>query len=241
MKKAIFALALILILSVMPAHEQGIQGHHEGYYEKESRLLAMLGYATLIIGFSVAYSVARAGKMSALEKKIAFGIISLSVILVTGYIIAFTITENLESATGGPVHWHADYEVWVCGERLALQKSNDLSGRIGTNLLHNHNDYRIHVEGTVREFGDVSLGNYFSVIGGQFSETNLSVILEDGTIVHRRNGDDCNGEPGKVQLYVNGEPNSEFGHYVLAPYSTVPPGDYIHIVFDSTEGVPIGG
>ncbi len=228
------AIFLLLAAGLVFAHsEEGAQsGGNEVFW---------LGVSTAIILAVVGFSVLSAEKMGAQAKKICYSIIVATIAISTLYVVGTTVKENLDSATGGPVHWHADYEVWACGERLALGESEGIEGREGESLLHNHNDYRIHVEGTVKELEDVSLGEYFHSIKGEFSSEQLKVVLKDGSVLEKSNGDLCSGRPGKVMLYVNGKPNYEFDDYVIAPYSQVPPGDYIRIVFDSKGGVPNGG
>ncbi len=201
----------------------------------------------LVVSFAivllvVAYSIVRQDAMGEKGKKAAFALIVASVIISTAYLAGTTVWENVSSVTGGPVHWHADFEVWACGEKLQLKESEGFEGKVGTNLFHHHNDLRIHVEGTVRDLQDVSLGNFFRSISGDLHDDHVAVILHDGTRLDKNNGDLCpDGRPGTLQLYVNGKREEHIDDYVIAPYSTVPPGDYLHVVFDSKEGVPNGG
>lgn len=231
MKKAIL---FFVILFASSAFAHGAEETAEQLPEP----VQFLYLAFFIVLAVVLLSIAKRNSMNELFKKASFSIIVASVVLSTLYLAGYTVYENITSATGGPVHWHADFEVWVCGEKLELQESSGLEGRVGTSLFHHHNDLRIHVEGTVRELEDVFLEKFFQSIGGDFHKDFISVILEDGTVLEKRNGDLCNGLPGKMQLYVNGIPNNEFGEYVISPFSNVPPGDFLHIVFDSKEGVP---
>ncbi|HLC79541.1 MAG TPA: hypothetical protein VJG83_03865 [archaeon] len=233
MKKALLLFAILIFAGIVLSHENGSLGH-----ENNSLFFLGVGFAITII--VVILSIIFLSKLSETHKHIAFIIIVLSISLSTLYLVGATVQKNLDSVTGGPVHWHADYEVWMCGEKLVLEQSKGIDGKIGTNLLHHHNDYRIHVEGTVMDLHDVSLGHYFEVIGGYFDSDRIAVVLEDGSILDKKNGDLCNGLPAKVQLYVNGQKNEKFEDHVLAPYSQIPPGDFIQIVFDSKEGAPNG-
>jgi len=251
MRKALLIATLLLLFLTASVVADGDDEEHDeekealavlnAVEESGQKLINYLLVAFAIILLAVGYSVVRIDSITETEKKIVFGIIALMTISATLLIIVTTVQENLDSVTGGPVHWHADYEIWVCGEKLELQESSGFEGRIGNTVLHHHNDNRVHVEGTVREFKDVSLGVYFLAIGGKFNESELSVVLVDGSEVNVKNGELCNREEAKIQLYVNGEENKEFGNFVLSPFSTIPPGDFIHIVFDSEEGVPNGG
>ena len=102
--------------------------------------------------------------------KYIFLAIVIPVIVVSGYIAIHTIGKNLVSDTKGPVHWHADYQIWVCGEQLDLIDPVFPSNKIGSPLFHEHNDDRIHIEGTVISYKDITLKKYFEVIGGKLAD-----------------------------------------------------------------------
>ena len=208
--------------------------------EADASMIFALQIALVIIFLVVIYSVFFIDKMGENQKKIAFALIAGTTILATLFIVFVTIQTNLESETGGPVHWHADFEVWICGEELNLKVPTGLDNKIGINLLHYHNDNRIHVEGIPNKIQDIKLRNFFRIIEGEFTNETIAILTEDKGLVTKTNGDLCNGQPGKLQFYVNGEPNKEFGEYTMAQYSTIPPGDFLHIVFDSKEGLPNG-
>lgn len=101
----------------------------------------------------------------------------------TAYMAGSTIYVNVNSDSGGPVHWHADMEIWACGNELELRDPYEfLSNKIGTSTLHEHNDRRIHLEGVVVDDSrDASLGKFFHVIDGALSADALVVPLnKDG-------------------------------------------------------------
>ena len=126
----------------------------------------------------------------------------------TLYMIIATIYLNTVSVSKGPVHWHADTEVWACGQEVELQDPTGfLSNKIGTATLHEHNDKRIHLEGVVVHPEDASLGKFFQVIGGELTNDSLIVPTNGGPIPYT-NGSMCNnGAEGQVQvfLYQTGE------------------------------------
>lgn len=95
------------------------------------------------------------------------------------YMAGSTIYVNVKSDSGGPVHWHADMEIWACGNELELRDPYEfLSNKIGTATLHEHNDRRIHLEGVVVDDSrDASLGKFFHVIGGALTADALVVPL----------------------------------------------------------------
>lgn len=116
-----------------------------------------------------------------------------TVVSVTAILIGATIYLNVTSASGGPVHWHADTEIWACGQELELRDpTGALSNKIGTSTLHEHNDKRIHLEGVVVNSSDASLGKYFHVLGGVLTENALKIPLnspEDGPYFDDRDED----------------------------------------------------
>ncbi len=108
------------------------------------------------------------------------------------------------SVTDGPVHWHADLQVFVCGERQDLSHLGSQNSHHGTPLLHTHGDNQIHVEGEVRSWDTLTLGNYFDTIGVELSNTSL---------MDKTEGDTCQGEPGSISVSVNGENVSDYQDY----------------------------
>ena len=81
-------------------------------------------------------------------KPVLFSLIVIVTLGTTFTISGGTIYLNLNSATGGPVHWHTDFEIWACNNELELRDPHGaLSNKIGTPTLHEHNDKRIHLEG----------------------------------------------------------------------------------------------
>ena len=119
-----------------------------------------------------------------------------------------------------------------------------LSNRIGTPVFHEHADSRMHVEGVVVDTAEVDLHNFFEVIGGSLTNDYLSV-LTDERIIEISNGNLCNGNSGKLQVFLYKIKNPEdtknwefeqqklnnFEDYILSPYSRIPPGDCIIIEF----------
>jgi hypothetical protein len=165
--------------------------------------------------------------------------ISIPIVIATVYSTSTTISLNLQSETKGPVHWHADFEIWVCGRQLELQEPTGLSNRLGTELLHEHGDLRIHAEGVLLQRENAALGRFFHVIGGLLSRNTLGVPTKEGLVVVN-NGQQCaDGRPGIAQVFRwqprNGrivqQKLADFSQYVMSPENNVPPGDCIIIEF----------
>lgn len=168
------------------------------------------------------------------HKKFLFFLIAIPVVISTFYLAGHTIYKNITSATKGPVHWHADYELWICGEQKELRDPEGFENKVGTSVLHEHNDNRIHIEGVVEELGDVSLGAYFSSIGGLLTHHELRFPSENG-FAEVKDGVPCPGDvQGIFKVYVNGKLTEEPERYVPSPEINVPPGDCI--IFDFSSG-----
>ncbi|MBI4044273.1 MAG: hypothetical protein HY392_01025 [Candidatus Diapherotrites archaeon] len=205
-------------------------------------------YVFLLVLVLSVLSIFFQGKMGEKTKKIVFVIVAVTVFLTTIYAAGSTVYLNVVSESGGPIHWHADFEIWVCGEKAGkLEGPEGLSNRVGTPVFHHHDDQRIHVEGIVVKKEDIELGKFFDSIGGEFHADHLKVKLESGDTLEYSNGDECpDGKAGKWRMYLknfdtgNFEENLELNKYVLKPFFNVPPGDYLVLTFDSKEGVPLG-
>ena len=97
----------------------------------------------------------------------------------TLFMAGSTVYLNTIADSGGPVHWHADYEVWACDNQLDVRDPQGrLSNKTGSSALHEHEDGRIHLEGVVIDAQtDPTLGRFFNIIGGNVSSTELTVPL----------------------------------------------------------------
>lgn len=224
-------LAFIISVSVVSAH-----GVEENPLTNLPDPVTILYYTLWISGLAVISSLVF--KMNRTEKKVVFLLIAAPVAISTLYLSGHTVYLNLISESRGPVHWHADYEVWVCDKKLDLMDPTGFENRVGSPVLHEHNDNRIHAEGVLVKISDASLEEYFEVISGELHEDELSYPTNSGTI-SVKNGDLCSGKPGKLQAFVyktlgkryQQEKLADFPQYVLSPYSQVPPGDCIIIEF----------
>lgn len=203
---------------------------------------------TSIIGIIVAGAVALLFVLLAIFlrpenntlKKILFVGIAVPIVLATLYLAGSTVYLNLSSATGGPVHWHADFEIWACGQKIDIVDPTGLSNRVGTPTFHEHGDNRIHVEGVVKNLEEASLGNFFRFIGGEINQNHLEVPTNEKRL-HFDNGDQCGeNQAGVVQAFVYQTKDDKFAQekladpdsYIISPYGNVPPGDCVIVEFD---------
>ena len=226
----LFSIVMMLFLS------SGLAAANTSSHYEPPAPMNFIWTAVIIVAATCLFIVVPFGKRFAQRyKQFFFLLIAIPVVLSSFYLGVHTIYENSVSVTKGPVHWHADYEVWVCGEEIDLIDPKGLNNKIGTPVLHEHNDHRIHVEGTVLRYEDVHLGTYFDVIGGKLTSTELMYQTNE-ELVHVANGDVCpDGSVGTLGVFVNGERISDPGAYLLAPEIFVPNGDCIIIDFSADD------
>ena len=120
-------------------------------------------------------------------------------------------------------HWHATYEVFICGERQP-SFPQWLGG------VHTHSDGVIHIHPLVpsEEGAGARLVKWFQYGGGKLTLTQMRMPDSRETF---KNGDRCpDGSEGVLQLYVNGERMDDWSHYVPQD------GDRIRIAFGPEEG-----
>lgn len=144
-----------------------------------------------------------------------FMIILVTTIGTTLTISGGTVYLNVRSATGGPVHWHADFEIWACDNEINLRDPRGLlSNKIGSPTLHEHNDKRIHLEGVpVTLPQDASLGKFMQTVGGELSQSNMIVPLNDDRLFENGDGEDGDGQaapnPVPMQSFIHTTPDGQ--------------------------------
>ncbi len=238
MKKRLLFL-LILVLLLVATHYVFSHEGKEDFELDHSEMypitqLEAVGYGSLIFVILIVIMLSFHKKMNEITKKIVYFLVAIVASLVTIYLILTTLHLNIISETKGPVHWHADFEIWVCDKEINLAEPKGLSNKQGVDLMHAHNDNRIHVEGVLLDTKSASLGAFFYVIGGSISDDGLKVPTDDGLVlVHE--GDFCNEQPAKLYVFVNGKLIENPSAYVISPYEKVPPGDTIKLVFTEKQ------
>ncbi|MBI2020868.1 hypothetical protein HYS94_05675 [Candidatus Daviesbacteria bacterium] len=182
-------------------------------------------------------------------KYLFFGLMALIILGNTIYLSFSTIYLNQQSTTGGPVHWHADFEIYNCGKKVEIENPEGFSNKVGTEVVHEHNDDRIHIEGVILEKHDASIGHFIEALGGDLHEGHLSIPAEEG-LLEMEDGQMCNGQVGALQVFVyrtavaeqtKGDSfyqqklTDEPQDYIISPFGQVPPGDCIIIEFDKEK------
>ena len=216
-----------IILLAMPAfgHGEEIQDSQESNLPDPVFIIEIVGIFLIVLTLVL---VSCGACFSQTHKVLLFLAVAIPVALSSIYLASYTVYENIASETGGPVHWHADYQVWVCDQRLDLHDPRGMSNKIGTSGIHEHNDDRIHIEGTLRDISEASLGNYFKIIGVKLDHGYLRYPTNEG-IIEVTDGELCNEKQGKLNVYVNGKKEVHFEDYVIYPSALIPPGDCIII------------
>ncbi len=227
---SLFFILLFLSINIVFSH----QGE-EDEFALDSQLyplsqLAVFGYGTVAFGILILVILLFHKVMNELIKKAVYTLLVVLVSVVTLYLIMTTLHLNTISLTKGPVHWHADFEIWVCDNEIKLPEPKGLSNKQGVELIHAHNDNRIHVEGALLDKKQASLGAFFHAVQGSISSDGLKVPTDEG-LVSVHDGDLCSGKPAKLYVFVNGKLIENSSAYVIAPYEKVPPGDKIKFVF----------
>jgi hypothetical protein len=143
-----------------------------------------------------------------------------------------------ETSTASPRigdHWHAAYEIIICGTRQPPLPS--FPGGV-----HTHGDGYIHLhpQFASEEGRGASLVRFFEYAGralGSGGVLTRDTLQVPGDPRVFRNGDICQegpdqGQPGVVQVFVNGERRLDFEDYVPRD------GDRVQIVFGPERAAP---
>lgn len=233
-KMSLIFLSVILFTLFLPiafsheGEEDEFMLDHSGLYPLTQ--LQAVGYGLLIFSFLIVIILLSHKRINDFTKKTLYSLVVVVAGLVTIYLIATTLHLNIISVTKGPVHWHADFEIWVCDKEIKLAEPKGLSNKQGFELMHSHDDNRIHVEGVILDNKQASLGAFFYAVGGSLSDDGLKVPTDNGLIsVH--DGDKCNDKPAKLYVFVNGNIIENPSSHVIAPYEKAPPGDRTKFVF----------
>lgn len=196
-----------------------------------------------LVLFFVIISIINSANPSEFFKGSMFVSIVVISLAVTFYLAGSTIYLNKNSYTGGPVHWHADFRIFNCGAEVFLKEPGGLSNRLGTPILHSHNDNRIHIEGVVAKKEDIALHKFFEAIGGELSFGDFVLPTNKGE-TWLVNGNTCSdGRPARLQVFVyktegkiiRQEKLNNYPEYVMSGQTQIPPGDCIIFEFSPDQ------
>ncbi len=184
-----------------------------------SLTVTVVGSILVVVLLLLAIIIEKRKSKPAKRLKLPLFVAIVVVVLGTTLTIAgSTVYLNIASATGGPVHWHADFEIWACNNEINLRDPHGfLSNKIGTPTLHEHNDKRIHVEGVPITLPyDFSLGKFMTVVGGGISKNSLTVPLNDDNYFETAQDGDGNPAPNPelVTQFVHTEAEGKTANFV---------------------------
>lgn len=231
------------IFTLLASTSQDLEG------QISSLSLRSVGFATVSLVLLLLLAAYIRDRKPGLKKYI-FGLIVFDVVLATMVLLVSTVYLNVSSYVGGPVHWHADIEIYACGQKQEIRDPTGfLSNKIGTATYHEHNDDRIHLEGVPLTEADASLSKFFEVIGGEITNESIAIPLNDDQQAEFGNGDSCQGQDAELQVFVYRMIKDDDGtvtdkyhqikipadEYVLEPHGVVPPGDCIFVEFDTPK------
>lgn len=215
---------------------------------RENAYNVVLASAAILIVL-VVYSIKTKPRKEKI-KKILFWSIVFFAVGSNLYLAGATLYTNHVSPTGGPVHWHTDFELWNCGEYLDLVDPTGWDNRVGTWEVHEHNDNRMHIEGTILEMNQASFHHFFEVIGGTVDASGMTFPTIHGDTKMPISGM-CNGKQAELQvfrLYITNPESAKNWTYdqekleypeglekIMAPYANVPPGDCLIIEYDTPK------
>ena len=134
---SIISSTISLLLSASPVFANG-EGSHEEVQEvvthsledslRTTSIKVVVVSAIIILGFVVLTMLLK--HFGETVKKILFAGIVIPALLATIYMVGSTLYLNFTSSSGGPVHWHADIEVWDCGNQLDFTDPQGFSNKI---------------------------------------------------------------------------------------------------------------
>ncbi|MFB6295067.1 MAG: hypothetical protein ABEI97_04870 [Candidatus Nanohaloarchaea archaeon] len=153
---------------------------------------AVMKVGTFALLVAVAAALVFKDRVSDRGQRVLMSAILLIVLVTTVYAAGAWLHAMATSWSGGEVHYHADYEVVVQDDAAEYHQLDlidpdefcqrtrhestymcKLNDRVGTTEYHEHNDRRIHLEGTFKQREDATLAAFFDTFGGELSNTRL--------------------------------------------------------------------
>lgn len=232
---------------------------------------------TAVILIATAVSLWKEDELADRGKGLMMRIFLIAVLVPTVFTAGAFLHERQTSWTGGEVHYHADMEVVVDGEQIGLispekycqtltRESSymcSVNDRVGTTKYHDHNDDRIHLEGTFKTKRDASLAAFFEAFQGELTGSTMRFPTNDGWVnVSEQDGKtlkiivmrgvggsrgwcvlgaDVSDKDRCIDAYSNDRVTGP-SEYVISPYTRDPtPGaveeavlDKIWVIYDQT-------
>ena len=121
--------------------------------------------------------------------------------IIVWFVISRSSTSESDVISRNGIHWHTDLSIKISDQYQNIPANIGLG--VTERYVHTHDsDGVIHMEfpSLVKE-NDIRLGKFFEIWGKEF---NKDCIF-----------DRCAGSEGKLEIFVNGEPNYEFENYIM--------------------------
>lgn len=138
------------------------------------------------------------------KKKLQYagiGVVALLLITGAGYAVYQNTDFGSAPATnesigvGQTIHWHADYQITVCGQDRIIQG--------GPIQAHTHGTSTLHMEGFRDRQEQATLDWIIDALGGELEENSVLSTTQ------------CNGEPANLTVTVNGEQLENHLDYIV--------------------------
>ncbi len=116
-------------------------------------------------------------------------------------------TAEVSGPISGQDHWHAAYQVYVCGQRQP-----DFA--IWQGGIHTHDDGIIHIHPVLpsEEGEGARLVKWFEYGGGNLTQSEMRM---PGSREEYKNGDECpGGAEAVLRVFVNGELLEDWSEYI---------------------------
>ena len=233
-------------------------------------VMPLMKFGIISVILLAGISVYTEGELDEFQKNLLMNGFLVAILVPTLWAAGSFVHDSETSWSGGEVHWHADFEVLV-EENGELQRKNlvdpgefcedtqhessymcKLSDRTGSTEYHEHNDQRIHLEGTFKTRDDATIAKFFETFGGELSPDRMVYPAKDGVVNVSNDGDrtlkiivnkgvvnqrEWCAVSDNVQLEdiceSHGERADSPDKYIVSPYTQGPTLDNIYFIYDS--------
>lgn len=168
----------------------------------------------------VARAARAAGRQTSSRSSVAWPL-ALTAVVALGAVLIF-VSRGDRAVAEPPVlgdHWHAAAGVYVCGQ-FQPNLNDAVPDQSG---IHAHGDGLMHIHpfGTRYTGEGANLGAFAETVGMEIEDDRLKLASGE----EFSNGDDCGGQPGKVQLKVWASNAEERGFLVPSDFAGYAPSD----------------